>query len=176
MKPVYDRWDVFSALKTLLMQSYKNLKMRVGTKCSSHLLWAFFFFCGRIWAVYGSLHFPHRCILGFSPQYLSFLLEFPGPFPRSPKSFSFLLLSCCLIKDGCIWQLFLQNRAWKLLSGNNLSHSRCACGIGKVTTSMPVPGIRSLTGDDFLPTLTSDIICRSLVFFSLHLHSKCGWK
>lgn len=35
--------DVFSALKTLLMQSYKNLKMRVGTKCSGHLLWAFFF-------------------------------------------------------------------------------------------------------------------------------------
>lgn len=155
MKPVYDRWDVFSVQKRLSMQSYKNLKMRVGAKCSSHLVWAFFFFfppCGGIWAFCGSLHFPHHCILVFLPQYLCFLLEFPDPFPPSPKGFSFLLLSCYLGKAGCMWQLFLQERAWRLLSGNSLSHSRCACGIGKVTTSMPVPDITTLTGDDFLPS------------------------
>lgn len=155
MKPVYDRWDVFSVQKRLSMQSYKNLKMRVGAKCSSHLVWVFFFFPPSVEESELSVDpciSPTTVFLFFLPQYLCFLLEFPDPFPPSPKGFSFLLLSCCLGKAGCIWQLFLQERAWRLLSGNSLSHSRCACGIGKVTTSMPVPDITTLTGDDFLPS------------------------
>lgn len=110
MKPVYDRWDVFSVQKRLSMQSYKNLKMRVGAKCSSHLVWVFFFFFPPLWR-----NLSFLWILAFPPPLYScffyhstfvFFLSFQTPFHPLQKVSAFFFCPAVWVRLGAYGSCF----------------------------------------------------------------------
>ena len=110
MKPVYDRWDVFSVQKRLSMQSYKNLKMRVGAKCSSHLVWVFFFFFPP--SVEESELSVDPCIspttvfLFFYHSTFVFFLSFQTPFHPLQKVSAFFFCPAIWVRLGACGSCF----------------------------------------------------------------------